>query len=919
MASSAHIHAAAYGHNNVQPNSNSNRMSVDDILNSSKFKGGRRPNKKNSNRSSISAIKRKSLGDNNAQNTGPVKAVITKNKVTSYKNNDIGGHANSSTNSKHQAVVDVNGREERRERLERLQQEQLQQKRVQGKGGALRRETSLDRVKRLEEEEKGGLLSQDMPSGEPLDDDAISKSSRGSSKSSGSSSKKDKLREEVLSGKKSLSTMGDSSSSRRSKRAKTVAKNDIISTEITMSVKNVPSQTSKGDGEASRDNFTPEEEVEEEPDNAQSALHSLLVKYTCIENSIGVAAINPNPSLSSSSLPSWDVVQLLVSVLRYINLLDPTTVNSQECKEVEASLAGVLKSVDRMKWEVMNRNNIIQGSAEDDDVLVTKNDARLLTMIQLQVWMRMMVWSLEDCTGWEFLERVIALADAKHDSNKDSGKKLKGNKKKKKSKKKGNKASSNKKSSQTLSPRDSLVQDVRLLMELAPYVLPPSLDFSQWLKDTLTYGFRQSIPEYGTELFDHFEIEVAEPIALKRSGTDTSQMSERSQVSHSPVKVTVVRRGNSSSNISGDSSASPTKQIMDIRHQRQQAYFASLAEEERASADDETATITGSLSTVTSTSKSAGSVREKDDTILLKTSVSLTSAAPAQTSNPFLKGSARGSYVGSHLSSKLSNITSLFREVKAAPKPKKAPPAKVISKAVEPKKKNNPSLPWKVNNVTSTKAPPPASVTTKSASVASKRKFTAMSSASRMTRLLSASPPKETPYKRPRPGTSSFRHVAFAVGETPSRQIVEETPIMKNQPVSARQRLRFRDDNPYVGNSIVAETPLGNNNGVAETPQQKSILRGGRGGPAPTNLWNMQHSARRSGKSKMDTRRQHHRQFGRNGNFSTGQEHLSPVVNPFTTRTSGALNYGLSPMPHQEDMASVLAKAAKSAASRKRK
>ena len=150
-------------------------------------------------------------------------------------------------------------------------------------------------------------------------------------------------------------------------------------------------------------------------------------------------------------------------------------------------------------------------------------------------------------------------------------------------------------------------------MELAPYVLPPSLDFAQRLKSTLTFGFRQTIPEYGAELFDHFEIEIAEPITIKRGGTDASHVSsrrsKRSEVSYSPVKGDDGAKGN-------DSNASPTKRLMEKRNERQRAYFASLAEDEQASGkagDDESSTVAGSLSTANSRS---GGAREKDDAVL---------------------------------------------------------------------------------------------------------------------------------------------------------------------------------------------------------------------------------------------------------------------------------------------------------------
>jgi len=177
------------------------------------------------------------------------------------------------------------------------------------------------------------------------------------------------------------------------------------------------------------------------------------------------------------------------------------------------------------------------------------------------------------------------------------------------------------------------------------------MDFSFYVKDTLTFGYRQNIPEYGAEILDHFEIEIVEPIVLTRSGTTdddtttTSRRSTRSEVSHSPVK-----KKKAAANGGGGGGSSPSRQIAERRAKRQQAYFASLMEEKAATstsinADDESATITGSISTVTSTSRgskrSRGPDIEKDDTKLLKKSVSLTAAVkPKSKENPFLKGSA---------------------------------------------------------------------------------------------------------------------------------------------------------------------------------------------------------------------------------------------------------------------------------------
>jgi len=837
-------------------------------------------------------------------------------------------------------------------RLQRLQQEQLlKQKRKStnsmgsstGNGSGLKRQSSLDSRTSLDREMEN---TQDKPTPQQRRSKRA-KSSIPTSYNVTELTKQNSIMSEIEVKKSSSSVAAEVTSCQSEK------------------VTSVEAQSKEGEGIEDDNKNIPQEdetqEEEEEPDSVQSALSTLLTKYnSCIglpsstNSNLPSSSKTPNPTTSTTkATTTWEIVQLLVSTLRYINLLDPKSVNTDEYKEVVNGLSNVVKSVSCVKLLVMNRTSVVQGEAkangdneqgngdnqeEDDEDSVTKvtnYNTKLLSNIQLQVWMRMMIWSLEEVAGWEFLCQIVTAADDKltqQQQEMDGGDSGKGKKKKKK--KKGKKQQQKTGASKDMTPRDSLVQDIRQLMELAPYVLPPSMEFAQWLKDTLTLGFRQSIPEYGSELFDHFEIELAasEPIALKRSDTDTSRRSERSHVSHSPVKDDLTAK----EGVFGCSSSdSPTKNITEKRHKRQQAYFASLAEEEnKASAasgsssiktDDETATITGSVSTVTSTSRtSSKSIREKDDNILLKTSVSLTSTIPSRTSNPFLKGSARGSYVGSHLSSKLSNITSLFREVKAAPKTKpkakapqaskKAPPQQQAAAAGGVKRKN--SLPKQLS-VTSVKAP----------AATTRFKTTIMEEPA------ASSVPNEPQSKRRRPAVSSLRassytaratsnnpraaaSSSFTVGETPmKRPIIEETPAKKPQPGAVRQRLRLRDDHPYMGNAIVAETP------------QQPLMRGGSssGGQEdssflPTNLWSRQyqHSSgtrrppQRSG--WIDTR---HRQQQQNGGNNS---HLSPVVNQFSLgASSGSMNLGFSPMPHQEDMASVLAKAAKSAASRKRK
>jgi len=471
-----------------------------------------------------------------------------------------------------------------------------------------------------------------------------------------------------------------------------------------------------------------------------------------------------------------------------------------------------------------------------------------LQTIQLQIWIRMMMWSLEGEAGWTYLEEVVKLTEGEEDGN--DGDKRSGKKQKKKKKKKGKRKQPTKDGTSTkqTTPRQALVNHLTSLFELVPYVLPPSMDFSVCVKDILTFGYRQNIPEYGAEILDHFEIEMVEPIALKRSGTDTSHRSTRSEVSHSPVK----KKGDANGSAGG--SSSPSRQIAERRAKRQQAYFASLMEEKAASAsastsvnaDDESATITGSISTVTSTSRgskrSRGPDIEKDDTKLLKTSVSLTAAVkPKSKENPFLKGSARGTYVGSHLGSKLANISTLFREVTVpVKKPKMKTAASTASLlANNSKRKAVPKEKKRKGDEAGPKAP--FNITAK----VTREQF----SASEKTRI------RETPTKKLRVDRTSFlpgRADTYPIS-TP-RRIIEETPAKSRRVV------------------------------ISETPQQQPRFR--------RQQLDLSNATRRQQEKRV--RNRHHT------NNNINNDGISPMI-----------QYGgLSPMPQKKNVVAEAAKAA---------
>ena len=860
------------------------KMSVDDILSSSKLSLGAR---QKAMRIIVQKKSPATLAEHAKQTpTSGLSSGGTRPQDT------ISSSTSSGNIYKLQQPQHTPGQEERKKRLERLQQDVLHRQ-LSGKA----------------------KMKQQNPELNSMYADMGTKSEDGSSKQSSVSSKKrkasfiDEVTSKIDSSNSSppslvrpsisvptSNTTNDGHDQNRSAQSTT-----SLQTPLDTEIANEPDET-------------------DEPESAQSALTALLAKYdSCISSYTANTMEGGEGGNSAVGASPWTIAQSLVTVLSHINLFDPSALDSEECRQVVNGLAQVFMSSDRVKWEVMNRTR--QGSGAEE-ILATTKEYHLLLLIQIQVWMRMMVWSLERDAGWDFLMRVISLADATWGQARKNGKSRRGKKKKARKDERG-------------SASESLVHDLRQLMELAPYVLPASLNFSQWLKDILTFGFRQPVPEYGAQLFDHFEIEVTEPIALKRSGTDNSGQSERSEVSNSPIKKQ--NDGGSTKAVNGES---PTKQLMKKRQQSQQAYFASLAEEEKSTingADDESATATGSFSTVTSVSRSSSTMRERVDPLLLKTSISLTAAAPTQTSNPFLKGSARGVYVGSHLGSKLSNITSLFREVKAPAKP-------VVEnkvKNVAPKQRDN-----AITSATSDRV---------SASTdQNKRKSLVGNIKSRMPSI----PPEETPFKRPRQVNNTFRDARapmFAIEETPMRSSIDETPAKKPIP-TARTRLRLRDELPCVGDSIVAETPqqypmrrggptglswpsqgsmrqpppspyVGNSI-IAETPQQPTTRRGCAAPPSvlPTNLWHRQDVQRpllppptrqpfhQSNNPSLASRRQQMQSDkGNNGRRQQQQHHLSPINHPGSS-LSTPMNFGLSPIPNQEDMAQVMAKVAKSAA-----
>jgi hypothetical protein len=533
-------------------------------------------------------------------------------------------------------------------------------------------------------------------------------------------------------------------------------------------------------------------------------------------------------TLAASS--PWTIVQSLQVVLQQQqqqHTYDKTFLSSDTCQQIVNGLANILQSVISMKWMVMNRNNtkIITSYPQrteeetkdiDNDDNDRRNDVYLLQLIQIQIWIRMILWNHAQDVGWEIVQRAIALTNNDHVATNNTT-----DKRKRKKKKRVVIAVS--------SAREGLIDDIRLLTELVPYVIPISMNLSQWLKYTLTFGFRQRIPDYGTILFDHFEIELIDESSTNSGLNQTSTTTnDNSLILVLPVPNKDDDDNNKQQhNLLNDS---PTKQLLAKRHNRQRAYFASLVKEEEGKEmstnsnttnDNNVTNTTVSQSTTTSTS-TVTKYGSNDDKLLFKTSVSLTATASlARTSNPFLKGSARGNYVGSHLGSKLSNITTLFREVKAVPPPAKKKLIPMKTQMVETKKIIDEKKTQNVAAALST-----TGTTTPAAVVQRKRKV--------VDTTLS---PTLTPMKTSRSHHSRGVLPMSTIAETPThhyQSVIDETPA-KSQ-ITARTIRHCRD-------AIVTETPVPQHNQlqllrhsiqlqmespiVAETPLHRLSTRGG--------------------------------------------------------------------------------------------
>ena len=105
----------------------------------------------------------------------------------------------------------------------------------------------------------------------------------------------------------------------------------------------------------------------------------------------------------------------------------------QQQAVMEEGFARLLKPTNVAKAEVHHRNLDRKIPHNDAKNLIeevessAKKEGRMLRMIQVQVWIRMMVWALLGNEGWEFLKKVMVKAEGgneKETREKDKGEKV---------------------------------------------------------------------------------------------------------------------------------------------------------------------------------------------------------------------------------------------------------------------------------------------------------------------------------------------------------------------------------------------------------------------------------------------------------------------------------------------------------------
>ena len=277
--------------------------------------------------------------------------------------------------------------------------------------------------------------------------------------------------------------------------------------------------------------------------------------------------------------------------------------------EVAGAAAGILVPVETLQSAIQIQNT-------GNDTTTGRPHADCLRQIQLQVMLRLKFWS----SYGEDFARVYALH-----MRGSSHRVVVGPKKKKRDKRGGR--------SRRQPPHELLLHDVTSILSLAAFLLDPDCPFPNFVRDclpTLSSSICASFPaDTFARIYSWFEIQDP-AIAEKQKNALVLLLSP-------PRK----RKRSSESR----SSAVLPAQI----------------------ADDDSMPLSSSLSASEKRSKNSNDNNKKTDSfssLLLPKRVQLTAPTVKKT-NSLLSTSGRAQFVGSHFNTSLSNMGSLFRQVKS--------------------------------------------------------------------------------------------------------------------------------------------------------------------------------------------------------------------------------------------------------------
>ena len=198
----------------------------------------------------------------------------------------------------------------------------------------------------------------------------------------------------------------------------------------------------------------------ERPETIESALSALKSKYNVIANTL-----HPTEG-QDEMVPLLDAAQMLIWTLSFINFSDHDCTNSKEYRKVVTGLEDVLDTDEDMMDDLIR--------CDLYDLAVVELNRMVGRIVQLQIWFRMILLLHGRGHGWALLVHVLE----PHVNSEDM--------------------------------KAEVQQFAELYSEMAQCYIVPRTAFPHWLKKTMTFGFQHPVPDYFSDLFDHFEIDRSE-------------------------------------------------------------------------------------------------------------------------------------------------------------------------------------------------------------------------------------------------------------------------------------------------------------------------------------------------------------------------------------------------------------------------